>query len=172
MTRLAERLKAKIRGIFGLGIIGGVAGFVTGAVWGVVSSAVRSGVFLDVDFLRFVGRMALGNATGFMMIGVFTGAGFGAMLAVVDSKRSIEELPLWRMALFGALVGAAFPPIFVIWRIGVAAYLGSALSFVPVMGVLGGIGGVLTASMVAMAKRASRAELSAVDEAQSLREAE
>ena len=53
---------------------------------------------------------------GFLMIGAFTAAGCGVLVAATDATRSIEELPLWRMALFGALAGAVFPPIFVMMK--------------------------------------------------------
>lgn len=149
------RFRSKIRGILGLGLVGGAVGFGVGAIWGGILSVLRSGIVFDVDYLPFLLTMVLGNAKGFMMIGAFTAAGFGGLLAMADSRRSLEELPLWRMGLFGALVGAAFPPIFVVWRMGVsAASLSYAVTLLPVMGVLGCAGGVLTASMVALAKRA------------------
>lgn len=161
---MVKRLKAKVRGIVGLGVLGALAGFAVGAIWGVVSSMVRSGVFVDVDYLRFLARMAVGNAIGFMKIGAFTTAGFGVLLAAVDSRRSLDELPLWRMALFGALVGASFPPIYVIGQTGFSAYRAAALSFVPVMGALGLAGAVVASSMVAIAKRANRRELEGAGE--------
>lgn len=159
MSGPSDQLKAKLRGIAGLGLIGGVAGFLGGALWGIVASMVRSGIFFDTEYLRFLGRMALGNATGFMLIGASTGAGFATLLAAFDPGRSIEDLPLWRMGLLGALVGAAFPPIYVIVTMGLPVYLASAPTFLPVMGVLGGVGAAFTTSVVAIAKRASRSEL-------------
>lgn len=156
---MVKRLKARVRGIVGLGILGAVAGFGVGAIWGVASAMIRSGVYVDPDYLRFLTGTALGNAIGFMKIGTFTTAGFGVLLAAVDSRRSLDELPLWRMALFGALVGASFPPIYVIGQMGFSVYLDAALSFLPVMGVLGVVGGAVASSMVAIAKRASRPEL-------------
>lgn len=161
---MVERLKAKLRGIVGLGIVGAVAGFVVGAIWGVASSMIRSGVFVDPDYFRFLSGMALGNAIGFMKIGAFTTAGFGVLLAAVDSRRSLDELPLWRMALFGGLAGASFPPIYVISQMGLSVYLSTAVSFVPVMGVLGVVGAAAGSSMVAMAKRANRGELDSSQE--------
>jgi hypothetical protein len=154
-----DRLRARIRGIIGLGIVGGLLGFVGGGIWGVVSSMVRSGVHLEADYFRFLAGMALGNAIGFMQIGGFTAAGFGVLLAAVESKRSLQELSLWRVGLLGALVGASFPPIYVIGSQGLTAYVAAAASFVPVMGALGVVGGLLAASLVDVAKRADRAEL-------------
>lgn len=159
MSVLAEQFKAKIRGILGLGLIGGFVGFVGGALWGLVSTMLRSGIFFDADYLPFLGRMALGNGIGFMKIGAFTMAGFAVLLAAVESRRSITELPLWRMGIFGALVGALFPPIYVISRMGLPVYLESAQTFLPVMGILGGVGGVTTAAIVWIAKSADRKEL-------------
>lgn len=156
-----KRLKARIRGVIGLGVIGALVGFVAGALWGLASSVVRSGVSLDPDYLRFLWSMSFGNAVGFMKIGGFTSAGFGLLLTAADSRRFLDDLRLWRMGLFGGLVGASFPPIYVIGRMGFTAYWDAASSFLLVMGVLGVIGGVLTTSMVAMAKRANRNELAA-----------
>ena len=164
MTGSTGGLRTKVRGILGLGIVGGFAGFVGGAIWGVASSIFRSGIFFDPEYVRFLFRMALGNAMGFMMIGAFTTTGFAALLAAADSKRSLDELPLWRMGLFGGLVAAAFPAVFMIARFGISAYVDAALSLVPVMAALGLAGGVLTSSMVAVAKRSSREELPAAQE--------
>lgn len=164
MREAFRRMARKARGIVGLGLLGAIAGFVLGGVWGVVTALLRSGVVLDPAYLGFLGRMALGNAVGFAMIGAFTTSGFGALVASVDSKRSLEELPLWRMALFGALVAALFPPIFVVGRQGLAGYLEIAASLLPVSGVLGVIGGTAAASLVAVAKRTGRAELRGDDE--------
>jgi len=164
---MMKRLAAKVRGLLGLGLVGGAAGFLLGGVWGVVSSALRSGIFLDVGYLRFLLDMAWGNALGFAQIGAFTTAGFGVLVAAMDSKRSLVDLPLWRMGLFGALAGAVFPPLIVVWRIGLAAYLEAALSLLPVSIVIGLVGGLATASMVAAAKRADRQELPAESESMS-----
>jgi hypothetical protein len=159
MSELMKRLAAKVRGLVGLGLLGGAAGFMLGGVWGVVSSALRSGIFLDVGYLRFLLDMAWGNALGFAQVGAFTTAGFGVLVAAIDSRRSLVDLPLWRMGLFGALAGAVFPPLIVVWRIGLAAYLDAAVTLLPVSVAIGLIGGLATASMVAVAKRADRLEL-------------
>ena len=164
MSEMMKRLAAKVRGLVGLGLVGGAAGFLLGGVWGVVSSALRSGIFLDLGYLRFLLEMAWGNALGFAQIGAFTAAGFGVLIAVTDSRKSLADLPLWRMGLFGALAGAVFPPLLVVWRIGLTAYLETALSLLPVSIVIGLLGGLATAGMVAAAKSTDRQELPAESE--------
>ena len=69
MIGSASRLRARVRGVLGLGVIGGGVGFVAGGVWGVLSSMVRAGVVFELDYFRFLLRMGIGNATGFMLIG-------------------------------------------------------------------------------------------------------
>jgi hypothetical protein len=68
------------------------------------------------------------------------------------------------MGLFGALAGAVFPPLLVVWRIGLTAYLETALSLLPVSIVIGLLGGLATAGMVAAAKSTDRQELPAESE--------
>lgn len=159
MRQLLKRLARKARGVMGLGVVGGVAGLLLGGVWGVVGAVARSGIFFDVGYLRFLWQMALGSGLGFAMIGAFTASGFGVLVAAADSRKSLEDLPLWRMGLFGALMGAVFPPVLVISRVGLTGYLGGVVSLLPVSAVLGLAGGLGTASLVAIAKRAERAEL-------------
>lgn len=164
MIGSASRLRARVRGVLGLGVIGGGVGFVAGGVWGVLSSMVRAGVVFELDYFRFLLRMGIGNATGFMLIGAFTAAGFGVLLSVIDRRHTLEELPLWRMGLLGALMGASFPPIYVIWQSGFSTYWATASQFLPAVAGLAAVGGVLTSSMVAMARRAGGDQLRAGDD--------
>jgi hypothetical protein len=57
------------------------------------------------------------------------------------------------------LVGAAFPPLFLIGRFGLAAYLAGPSSILPVSVVLGCVGGLGTTGLVALAQREGRSEL-------------
>ena len=147
-----------VRGVVGLGVIGGAIGAVLGGAWGGFT-AVLAGFFPDPGYLRFVWAMVLGNAMGFGMIGAFTASGFGVILALTDARRSLDELPLWRMGLFGALAAAAFPPLFVIGTAGWSDYLAAAEYLVPTSLWLGALGGGGTMTLVAIAKRAGRDEL-------------
>lgn len=102
------------------------------------------------------------------LLGASIGTGFGALVAVTDAKRSLEELPLWRMGLFGALAGAMFLPAYVLLREGMGPLLD--LGMLPFMGVFGAFGAILSSSMVSLAKDAHRDELSAADEVVALLE--
>ncbi len=161
---LGEKIRAKIRGLLGLGLVGGVLGLFGGAIWSLVSTLLRLGFFVDSGFWSYVADRVLGAAIIWGMVGVFTGSGFGTLLAVMDSRRSLDELPLWRMALFGAIAGAAFEPVYVLVRFGVGPLLASPLQMLPYMGIFGTLGAMLTSSLVVMAQRVHRAELSAVQE--------
>ena len=159
MSAFLEGLKTRIRGVLGLGLVGGAAGAAVGAVLGVIRSVVLSGFFADPEYLRYVLGMALGNAVGFGMIGAFTTAGFGVLLAATERNRTLGELSLWRMGAFGALVAASFPPLFVIATAGPGVYLAAAKALLPVSGVLALAGGSATAGLVAIAQRAGDREM-------------
>ncbi len=159
MSTFLEGLKTRVRGVLGLGLFGGVAGAAVGAVLGVVRSVVLSGFFADAEYLRYVLAMAFGNAVGFGMMGAFTTAGFGVLLAATERHHTLQELSLWRMGAFGALVAASFPPLFVVATAGPAVYLAAARALLPVSGVLAVAGGAATAGLVAVAQRAGRREL-------------
>ena len=159
MSGFLEGLKKKARGVVGLGLLGGAGGAVVGAVLGVVRAVALSGLFADPEYLRYVLRMVLGNAVGFGMMGAFTTAGFGVLLAAADRKHTLDELPLWRMGVFGGLVAATFPPLFVIATAGPGVYLDVAPALLPVSAALALAGGTATAGLVAIAKRAARREV-------------
>jgi len=165
---LGEKIRAKIRGLLGLGLVGGVVGIFGGAIWSLVFTLLSLGFFVDVGFWSHVADRVLGAATLWGIVGVFTGTGFGALLVAMDSKRSLDELPLWRMGLFGAVAGAAFMPVYVLVRFGVGPLLDAPLLLLPYMGVFGTLGAMFTSSLVVMAQRAHRAELTAVQEVAAL----
>ena len=159
MSTFLEGLKTRVRGVLGLGLFGGAAGAAVGAVLGVIRSVVLSGFFADPEYLRYVLGMAFGNAVGFGMMGAFTTAGFGVLLAATERHHTLQELSLWRMGAFGALVAASFPPLFVIATAGPAVYMTVAKALLPVSGVLALAGGSGTAGLVAIAQRAGAREL-------------
>ena len=165
---LGEKIRAKIRGLLGLGLVGGALGLFGGAIWSFVSTLLTLGFFVDAGFWSYVADRVLGAASLWGIVGVFTGTGFGTLLVAMDSKRSLDELPLWRMAIFGAVAGAAFMPAYVLVRFGVGPLLQAPLLMLPSMGVFGTLGAMFTSSLVVMAQRAHRAELTAVQEVAAL----
>lgn len=162
----------KLRGLLGLGLVGGVLGFAGGTLWSIGTSLVRLGVFIDRGFWWAVASDALGTATLWGLLGAFTATAFGSCLALTDSKRSLDQLPLWRMAALGAVAGAAFLPAFVGIRFGVTTLIDAAHTLPYSMALLGTFGAAFTTSLVAIAQRAHRAELAIVDETRELLERE
>jgi hypothetical protein len=125
----ASALLRKVRGVLGLGVSGAVLGFLAGVPIGVALGS-------------------LGPWVGFLtFFGAATGVGFGAILGITDSYRSLDQLRTWQAALIGGGLGAFIAALFPVnggQFIGTAAVLGATL----------------TASMVTMAKRAQRLDLS------------
>lgn len=173
MGSFIQKVLPKVRGILGLGIIGGGVGLVGGTIFYLVAILFTLGFYIDAEYLSFlVGRVAT-LATPWGLLGAFAGTGFGALLAATDAKRSLDELPLWRMGLFGAFFGTLFMPLFVFVRFGTGPFLNAPLHMLPSymlpsMGIFGVGGAILSTSMVAMAKKAHRAELAAVEEVAAL----
>jgi predicted Na+-dependent transporter len=97
-------------------------------------------------------------------LGLLTGAGFGTLLAAMESKKSLEQLPIWRMGLYGFLAGAALMPIGVYLKYGLEIFWEIAPEILGGMGLLGALGGGLGAAMVTLAKKSHEAELAAIDE--------
>lgn len=157
------RLGKRLRGLLGLGAIGGAVGAVLGAPWGVV-------VWLrGWDGGPLIEQLLNFGALGFVAGGMCA-VGFGGLLATLDRRTSLADLPLWRMALFGAFVGAALPALFLLSTSGTAHFVtvpGLVASIVATGGVLGA---GLATTLVGVAKRAHRRELATVEEVASLAE--
>lgn len=162
---LLKALAAKVRGILGLGGVGGLVGMVGGALWAAADVLLGSSAAPLV--LEMVER-ALGGSIS----GVACGMGFGVLLVTLESKRSLEELPLWRMGLLGAVAGAMLPTIYMLVTSGTFYFINVPQIVVSVVGSGAILGAVLASTMVGVAKSAHRAELSAVKEVVSLLEAE
>lgn len=166
------RLRSRLRGLLGLGSLGGLLGALGGAVWTLGANLLDLGVFFDSGFWLYVASNVMGAAALWGLLGSFTATAFGSLLVLSDSRRSLDQLPLWRMAVLGAVAGAAFWPTFVAVRFGVATVINAAPTLLPTMGLLGTFGAAFTTSLVVIAQRAHRAELAVVEEAHALLEAE
>lgn len=165
---MISSLGARLRGLLGLGVLGGLLGFVGGLLWTLGVSLFGLGGFAG-GWVAVASQLT-GAATLWGLLGAFTATAFGTLLMFSDSKRSLDQLPLWRMAVLGALAGAAFLPAFVTIRFGVAFFMDAAHTLLPTMGLLATFGAAFTTSLVVMAQRAHRAELDVVEDAQALLE--
>ncbi len=168
MRSFVHGVFAKLRGVLGLGLIGAGAGLLGAAFGTLVLGLADLGLVIDAGYWAYVMREFAEVAIPWSLLGASVGTGFGALVAVADGKRSLEELPLWRMGLFGALAGAMFLPAYVFFGMGPPPDLG----MIPFIGVFGAFGAMLSSSMVSLAKDAPRDELSATDDVVGLLEAD
>lgn len=156
MTKLSD-LARTLRGLLGVTGLGGAAGALVGAFLASARGLVGWGA-------AWAWPDVIGVATGGFLYGATCGLGFGLALLAVDSKRSLRELPLWRMAALGALLGAGVPVVFMLLTSGLDHFLYAPgiVASVTTQGAV--LGGLVASSMVALAQRADRAELAQVDE--------
>lgn len=152
----------KVRGLAGLSTIGAVAGFIGGVV---LAGAQK---LMGVGFPAWADVIGLGE--GGAIAGGACAFGLGVVLATVESKKSLEELPLWRMAALGAGLGVVLPVGFLLVTSGTIHFLGAPGIVLTVVGSGALLGGALSTSLVALAQRAHRTELAAVEEVGALLE--
>ena len=170
MRGFVHRALSKLRGVLGLGLIGSGAGLLGAAFGTLILGLADLGFVIDTGYWAYVMREFAEVAIPWSLLGASIGTGFGALVAVTDAKRSLEELPLWRMGLFGALAGAMFLPAYVLLREGMGPLLD--LGMLPFMGVFGAFGAILSSSMVELAQNAPPDALPAADEVVALLEAD
>lgn len=99
MTTLLRRL----RGLIGVGLSWAI-------LWAAVIFAIGTVILIfdpaSIDAGEEPWRMAL---TIVAPVGFVSGVLFGGMLMGAERKKSIRDLSLWRVALWGAIGGAALP---------------------------------------------------------------
>lgn len=139
----------RLRGLMGTGITW-AAGFVVcmGGFFGVVGW-----------FGEFLAELPTVALLGFMM-----GCGFGGLLAFTERSRSLGDLALWRVALWGAIGGFLGAGVF-------GLYIGD----LPPLGIWSGLTGLSAAfasGQVALAKRGERQSIEGEDTAFLLEEGE
>lgn len=142
-----ERWVGKLRGLFGLSAVGAAAGGLFGALWEIGST------WLGLGGLSF-GSLGWSAAlwAGF---GAFAAGGVGVFLAAVGSKRTLEELSVWRAGIGGAVLGSVAPLAMVFAVTG--GFWAPSIGYVA--GLSGLFGGLLGGGLVLTAKRAHAAEL-------------
>ena len=117
----------RLRGVLGLGAVGGVVGWLFGALWWFAVSV------LGVGGLEFGSLGVTGALWAFF--GAFATTGTGLLLLVLGSTGSLERLSPWRVAAFGALAGFVAPPAFVgFWGPTVALVASISSAFGAVLG--------------------------------------
>ena len=161
MLRFVKRLLVRARGILGLGMVAGGVCFFLGAAWSLYVSGLRHGFFPEVTNWFFLRDILLVHATEWAVRGAFTAAAFGSVLTLIDSKWSLDELPMWRMGLYGAMAGGFLWAGILLVRAATTPliFLEAAGNTLGVLGVFGAMGATLSTSLVLLAKKAARAEL-------------
>lgn len=142
----------KLRGIVGVGALGGLTGAIAGALWPVVSHALRGELAPWYPIARY--------AIAFGLFGAFASVVFGSLLALTERHESVSELSLVKCSLWGAAAGALFPAFFVLLRDGSLA----SIALEPMLlaaGFFAGLGAVLSGSMIAIARSGAGRELEA-----------
>jgi len=136
----------KLRGLNVLTAIGGLAGGLLGGAWFGVRVLLVGGALSPASVLT--------AAAIYGAFGALATAGVGVLLATVGAGRKLSDLSAAKAGLFGAVLAAAAPLIFmaVSGAVPSAVLAGVALRF-------GALGGVLGGGVVAVAKRAEANEL-------------
>ncbi|MBT8488902.1 MAG: hypothetical protein HKN72_10250 [Gemmatimonadetes bacterium] len=137
----------RLRGLLGLGTLGGFLGAGIGGGWFLVESLMGGP---EVFMLSLT---ALASIWG--LLGAATGVGFGMLLTATSGRRRLEEVSLWRAGFLGAAAGAVCPLLAASLIVGSAPPLGIGLWFV---GIGGCFGGGLGAGLLQIAKGAQDAE--------------
>ena len=133
-----KRVLQRLRGIVG-----------TGLTWAAAWVGLGAGIgALTGMELGFILQIALGNSVS----GFLAGASFAVILSVAERNRSLEELSLKRVGLWGAAGAAALSLLPLAYGVPIG-YL-----FTPIL-INGGIGAGMAAGSVAMARRAEDRQL-------------
>lgn len=128
-----RRFLRRLRGLIGSGVMwaGGFLVFM-GVAWG-----------FSAPFHFFLEELPFLASVGFLM-----GGAYGGILALAERNRRIEDLPLWRVGLWGALGS------FVVIG-GVSVVMGDFPGF-ALWSAMTGLSGAFAAGQVALAKRGER----------------
>jgi hypothetical protein len=126
----------RIRGAIGIGVKWGVLWAAIGALTVVLIGLFRPG---DID----AGEGPSRAAAVFALVGFLSGLGFAGLLSLAERRRTIHELSLARVALWGFL-GAALIPILM----GADRSMGF---------ITGSLGALFAAASVATARREASA---------------
>lgn len=143
-----NKFLTKLRGLLGVGITWGTLWAGIGAAIGVVVGTVRPEVW---QWTNPIIEWALGMG----LYGLVSGIGFGTLLTIREGRKTLADLSLRRVALWGLIGGAVVPLLF-----GAAGMFPAGTTLLDVLGaigVTGFLGGTFAPTSVAIAKRAELA---------------
>ncbi len=144
-----SKWRRRLKGLLGLGIIGGIGGAGVGVLWWVVTG------------FPGASRLVIGDlgvtTTVWAFLGAFAASGAGLLLTTLQSGRSLKELsPMW-VGAFGMAMGLLAPSAFLVITTG--RVWGTGLGVFAVASAL--VGGALGAGLVVAAKQAPPEQLGA-----------
>jgi len=143
----------RVRGALGLGAVGSAFGIVATVLRVTVESFLEYGLWpLPIEVSMAASAGALG---GFVF-----GLGFGASLAVLSERGSLQELSIRRVALLGLAGGVAVPVMLSLVISGPDVFLAGWGTVLSASLTWGGFRGMMAPIAVIAAKRAERVELS------------
>ena len=139
-------LARKIRGMLGVGVTWGAAWGIIGAGVGAVMGVVSPELW---TFANPIAAWALGMG----VYGMVSGMGFAAVLSLTEGRRTLDQLSVKRVALWGVLGSAAVPLLF--GALGLFGVTVTAVDVLQAIAVTGGLGGVFASGSVALARKAA-----------------
>ena len=141
-----------MRGALGLGAVGSALGTVAAVLQVTVGSFLEYGLWpLPIEVSMAASAGALG--------GLVFGLGFGASLAVLSERGSLQELSVRRVGLLGLAGGVAVPVMLSVVISGADVFLAGWPAVLSASLTWGGFGAVMAPVAVLAAKRAERREL-------------
>ncbi len=117
----------RIRGAIGLGLTWALG---WAGLFGMVLLIMAGSDLLEGWDLLYTVRALLGTGAA----GFIAGSVFGVVLSILEGRRTLEELSLWRIAMWGGLGGLAFAAVLgpqylgeviALWLLGVGSASGS-----------------------------------------------
>ena len=147
-----------LRGMAGTMLVWALAWAVAGAGFGAVHASwfhwTRHGSFPNQEWLT---RSTVGGGVFFAILGAMTAVVFGVALSLLERRRSVEDLPVRRVAAVGALCGMAHPLLSTVLAYALEGLVLDGIAFSLVLTAL--LGGGCAAGTLALARRPPRAAL-------------
>lgn len=135
----------RVRGLFGVGLT-------WGALWGAIGGAIGAVIGVVSPTAAIYGNPIIEWALGMGAYGLISGMGFGTILSLREASRTLQEISLKRVAMWGVLGSAAVPLLF-----GAMGFFEAGVTVMDVLGamlVTAGLGGLSAPAAVAIARRA------------------
>lgn len=134
----------RLRGMLGFGLTWGGLWGVIGAGIGLVIGVVNPGAWTFANPI-------FDWAVGMGLYGFVSGVGFAGVLSLIEGRRTLRNLSLGRVALWGILGSAAVP-----WIFGALGMFAAGTTVGEILGamlVTSGLGGTFAPGAVALARR-------------------